>query len=163
MMTKKFCLMCLIAVFALLPCLVSVAPAAPLSTADQEKQIRELVHSAVKLIKAKGEAAFAELNVKNGPWHKGATAIFVTGETGMEMVNAAQPELVGKNLWNVKGADGKLTVQEQWKFVRAKGEGWLDSTWIKPGTDKSVPCRVFVQAVRIKDKSYMVGASYYLK
>jgi cytochrome c len=161
-MTKKFCLSCLIAVFALMSCLSSVSPAAPLA-ADREKLVKELVDSAVKLINSKGEAAFAELNVSNGPWHKGETAIFVNSETGVEMVNAAQPELVGKNLWNLKGPNGKLTVQEQWKLVKTKGKGWLDVMWVKPGTDKTVPCRVFVQGVKVKGKQFTVGAAYYLQ
>jgi cytochrome c len=163
MMTKKFCLMCLIAVFALMPCLASVSPAAPPVAADREKQVKELVSSAVKLINSKGEAAFAELNVKNGPWHKGETAIFVNSETGVEMVNAAQPELVGKNIWNLKGPNGKMTVQEQWKLVKSKGKGWVDGLWVKPGTNKTVPNRAFVQGVKIKGKQFMVGAAYYLQ
>jgi len=163
MLADKLCLLCWIAVFGLLPWLAAVSPAAPPAASVQEKQVKELVNSAVKLIKSRGEAAFAELNVKNGPWHKGETAIFVSSETGQEMVNAAQPELVGKNLWDFKNPDGRLIVQEQWKLVKTKGEGWIDGMWVKPGTDKVVPCRSFVQGVKIKGKSYMVGAAYYLK
>lgn len=162
-MTKKFCLLCLVAVFTLLPCLDSLSPVATAVAADQEKQVKELVKSAVKLIESKGEAAFAELSDKRGPWHKGATGIFVSSEAGLEVANAAQPELVGKNLWDFKGPDGKLIVQEQWKLVKTKGEGWIDGLWVKPGTDKAAPCRTFVQGVKIKDKAYMVGAAYYLK
>ena len=162
-MTKKFFLLCLLALFTLSPCLVSVSPVATAVAADQENQVKELVKSAVKLIKSKGEAAFAELSVKEGVWHKGETGIFVSSETGLEVANAAQPELVGKNLWDLKTPDGKLIVQEQWKLVKTKGEGWIDGLWVKPGTDRATTCRTFVQGVKIKDKAYMVGAAYYLK
>jgi cytochrome c len=150
---------------ALLACLAFLATAAvavpPPSSSAQEKQVKALVKSAAKLIKKKGEAAFAELNVKNGPWHKGATAIFVGDDKGLELVNAAAPELVGKNLWDFKDPDGKLVIQEEWKIIKAKGKGWLECKWAKPGTTQPVPCRSYVQGVKYKGKQYMVGAAYY--
>ncbi|MEE9912766.1 MAG: cache domain-containing protein [Deltaproteobacteria bacterium] len=163
MMMRKFCFSYVIAVVALLSLMASVSSAVPPAAADPEKQVRELVNAAARLIGSKGEAAIAELNVKNGPWHKGETAIFVSSETGVELVNAAQPEMVGKNLWNFKGPDGKQVIQEQWKLVRAKGEGWYDCLWVKPGTGKTAPCRSFVRGIKVKDKHYLVGAAYYLQ
>ncbi len=143
--------------------LTSAALAAAPEQANQEKQVRALVKSAVKLVKAKGEAAFAEFNVKNGPWHKGDTCIFVSDRKGVERANAASPELVGKNLWNHKDPDGRLVVQEQWKLVDTKGRGWIESKWAKPGTDKPLRCRSYVQGVKVKGQRYMVGAAYWLE
>ena len=134
---------------------------APAKYAAQEKQIKALVAKAAGLIKAKGDAALAEINVKNGPWHKGDTAVFVSDEKGGELANAATPELVGKSLWDYKDPDGKLVVQEEWKLVKAKGKGWVDCKWAKPGTDKPVPCRSYVRGVKVKGKLYLVGAAYY--
>lgn len=161
-MLAKSRLLCLLALTALLSCLFFSLPAAAVPIVeDQRLEIITMVKSAVKLIEAKGEAAFTELNVQNGPWHKGATAIFVSDEQGVELVNAAQPKMVGKNLWDYKDANGKLVVQEQWKLVKAKGEGWMDCQWVKPGTDKAVFCRSFLKMATHKGKRYLVGAAYY--
>lgn len=153
--SRTACLIIVAAALAL--CLAAHTPAA----AAQADEVKAMVKSAVKLIEAKGEPAFTELNAPNGPWRKGPTAIFVADEKGVEVVNAAEPEMVGKNLWDYKDANGKLLVQEQWKLVKAKGEGWIDGVWVKPGTDKPTPCRSFVQMAEVDGKLYLVGAAYY--
>ncbi|MBI4798271.1 MAG: cache domain-containing protein [Desulfarculus sp.] len=135
---------------------------APAKYAAQEKQIKALVAKAAGLIKAKGEAAMAEINAnKDGRWGKAPTGIFVSGADGLELANAVEPASVGKNLWGYKDPDGKLVVQEQWKLVKAKGKGWYEGKWAKPGTDKPVPCRSYVKGVKAKGKQYLVGAAYY--
>jgi signal transduction histidine kinase len=166
MMVKKLNALIVVALVFSLTCLASVAMAktpdkASAKYAAQEKQIKAMVAAAAKLIKAKGEAAFPAMNVKNGAWHKGDTAIFVSDEKGVELVNASAPEMLGKSLWDYKDPDGKLVVQEEWKLVKAKGKGWIDCKWAKPGTDQPVPCRSYVQGVKIKGKVYLVGAAYY--
>lgn len=165
-MLKKFNVIALALVFSL-TCLASVALAAkpakaPAKYAAQEKQIKALVAKAAGLIKAKGDAAMAEFNAnKDGRWGKAPTGIFVSDEKGLELANAVEPASVGKSLWNYKDPDGKLVVQEEWKLVKAKGKGWIDCKWAKPGTDKPVACRSFVQGVKVKGKHYLVGAAYY--
>lgn len=128
----------------------------------QEKDVEAMVNAAVRLIQAKGVAAFDELNTGGDAWVKGATSIFVADDSGKELVNPAQPELVGQSLWKHKGADGKLIIQEQWKLVKEKGQGWYSGTWQKPGTDTQASCRSFVKGVTVDDKEYLVGAAYYL-
>lgn len=135
---------------------------APAKHAAQEKEIKSLVAKAARLIKAKGDAALAEFNANPGNrWGKAPTGIFVSDEKGLELANAADPATVGKNLWGYQDPDGKLVVQEQWKLVKAKGKGWYEGKWAKPGTDKPVPCRSYVMGVKAKGKFYLVGAAYY--
>lgn len=166
-MRHKLSLIPLLAVLLSLTLLASAALAAkpakaPAKAAAQEKQIMAMVASGVKLIKAKGDAAMAEFNAnKDGRWGKAPTGIFVSGQDGKELANAVEPASVGKNLWNYKDPDGKLVVQEEWKLVKAKGKGWYDCKWAKPGTDKPVACRSYVTSVKVKGKQYLVGAAYY--
>lgn len=135
---------------------------APAKYAAQEKEIKALVAKAAGLIKAKGDGAMAEFNAnKDSRWGKAPTGIFVSDEKGVELANAVEPASVGKNLWGYKDPDGKLVVQEQWKLVKAKGKGWYEGKWAKPGTDKPVPCRSYVKGVKVKGKFYLVGAAYY--
>jgi signal transduction histidine kinase len=152
----------LLAVSFCLTCLAFVSPAAAApAAATQEKAVKALVNKAVKLIKAKGEAAFTEINAKDNPWRQGDTAVFVADAKGLEVANAAYPELVGKNLWDYQDPDGRLVVQEQWKLVKAKGKGWYECKWPKPGSDQAVRCRVYLQGVKAKGTRYMVGAAYF--
>ena len=151
---------------ALCVCLLGLSLAAPASAARKnpllERQAKTMSDSAIKLIKSKGEAAFFEMNQKDGPWFKGGVGIFVSDEKGVELVNPADPGLVGKNLWDYKDPDGKLVIQEQWKIVKAKGKGWLDCKWNKPGESQASRCRVYVRGVKTGGKNLMVGAFYYL-
>lgn len=143
-------------------CLFCFGPAAAASTEPaQAKMVEDMVNSAIRLIQTKGQAAFKELNAADGPWHKGATSIFVSDDKGLELVNPAQPELIGKNFWEYKDPQGKLLIQEQWDLVKARGEGWLDCTWIKPGTTRQARCRAFVKDVEAQGKRFLVGAAYY--
>lgn len=162
MFGKRLWLLLLAGLFCL-TCLVCVAPAAAAPDAAKDKEVKALVKKAVKRIKAKGQAAFAEINAKDGPWRKGDTAIFVADAKGMEVANAAYPELVGKNLWDHKDPDGKLVVQDQWKIVKTKGKGWYQCKWPKPGSDQATACRVYVEGVKVKGQRHLVGAAYFLE
>ncbi|MFZ5586922.1 MAG: cache domain-containing protein [Thermodesulfobacteriota bacterium] len=150
-----------LAVLFCLACLHCPAPAAAAGSAAQDKEVKALVKKAVKLVKAKGQAAFAEINAPGGPWRRGDTAIFVTDAKGLEVANAAYPELVGKNLWGHKDPDGRLVVQEQWKLVKAKGKGWYECKWPKPGSDQAVACRVYLEGVKVNGRRHLVGAGYF--
>lgn len=144
-----------------LSCLMSFSLAVA-EQASPDKEVEAMVLSAAKLIQKKGVAAFDELNAGGDAWVKGDTGIFVSDESGKELVNPVQPELVGQSLWKYKDADGKLIIQEQWKLVKEKGQGWYAGTWQKPGTEKQTNCRSFVKGVTVDGKEYLVGAAYYL-
>ena len=153
------------AIFALLLvaslcCTASLALASDADNSDQAKEVEAMVKAAAALIQQKGQDAFAELNAGGDAWHKGATGIFVSDGAGMELVNPAQPEIVGKNLKDIPGA--AKTFEEQWKLVQEKGQGWYEGTWQKPGTDKQTKCRSFVKGVEAGGIQYLVGAAYYL-
>lgn len=160
MLAKRASLL-LIMVWACLLCLAAAGPAAAAGTKAQDKAVKALVGKAAKLVQAKGEAAFAQINAPGNPWRQGDTAIFVSDTKGLEVANAAYPDLVGKNLWDHKDPDGRLVVQDQWKLVRAKGKGWYECKWPKPGSDQAALCRVYVTGVKVKGQRYLVGAGYF--
>lgn len=160
MLVKRSWLLTIL-LFACLFCLAAAAPASAAGTKAQDKAVKALVGKAAKFIQAKGKAAFTKINAPGNPWRQGDTAIFVSDTKGLEVANAAYPEMVGKNLWNYKDPDGRLVVQDQWKLVRAKGKGWYECKWPKPGSDQPTLCRVFVQGVKVKGQRYLVGAGYF--
>lgn len=152
---------------ALCACVLSLALAAPAPAAQKnpvkDKQAKAMTDAAVKLIKAKGEVAFAEMNQKDGPWNKNGVSVFVCDDKGLELVSAIAPEQVGKNFWDYKDDRGVLVTQEEWKLAKAKGKGWIETMWTKPGETKSSWCRVYVRELKTGGKHLLVGAFYYTK
>ena len=65
--------------------------------------------------------------------------------------------MVGKNLINVKGAGGKMVIQELIKTAK-NGEGWVDYKWSNPTTKKTADKTSFVK--KINDNLW-IGAGYY--
>nr|WP_315401761.1 cache domain-containing protein [uncultured Duganella sp.] len=53
---------------------------------------------------------------------------------GVSLANGANPKLVGKNLMDLKDADGKLIVRDRIDIAKKKGSGWQDYTWPDPTT-----------------------------
>jgi two-component system NarL family sensor kinase len=102
------------------------------------------------------------MNKKDGPWNKGGVSLFVCDDKGLELVSARDPEMVGKNFWDYKDDRGVLVTQEEWKLAKAKGKGWLNSMWNKPGETKSSLCRVYLTRLQTGGKDLLVGAYYYM-
>jgi len=63
--------------------------------------IEDLVNRAANLLHEQGEAAFALLRDRTGPFLFMNTYVFVEDPDGTELMNAAMPYLEGKNLIGV--------------------------------------------------------------
>ncbi len=79
---------------------------------EEAKQIVALVDKATALIESKGKDAFPEFNKKDSEWYKGETYIFVDDMNGTVLMLPTKPELEGKNLTDMKDANGKLWMRE---------------------------------------------------
>ena len=62
--------------------------------------------------------------------------VFVTSEKGTELVNPAFPDLEGRNIGELKDADGNYAVQDMFKLLKDKDAVWKEGMWPKPGTNK---------------------------
>lgn len=62
--------------------------------------------------------------------------ISVTDGVGKSVANSVNPRIVGKNVSDLKDADGKFFVKEGAEIVKAKGRGWIDFKWPDPVTKK---------------------------
>ena len=88
---------------------------------------------AAKLIKEKGmDAAFQELQNKDGKFVWKDTYVFVMDFTGTHLTHPLRPEVVGKNVIGFKDSNGKLVVKEFIEVAKTKGEGWVDYMYPKP-------------------------------
>ena len=148
--------------FLLMFCMVSTLHAST-PNQSQAQKVETMVREAVDLVKAKSESAFPEFRKKGSKWLGRDHYIFIFDEKGKELVNGGFPELEGKNLWNRKDTSGRYVIREEVSLVKAKGSGWIETFWPKPGQTKEIKCRVFLQGVTVGGKLLIVGAPLYME
>ena len=84
---------------------------------------------------------------------------FVYDYQGNSLMHPRQPELVGRNLWQMRDASGEPTIQRLLARARAGG-GLQRYTWAKPSSNKTAPKLGYV--IPIENWSWMLGTGIYL-
>ena len=127
------------------------------ATRGTPEQAKAMVEEAVAFYNANGqEKAFAEFGNPQGKFIKGDLYIFGLDLTGMTLAHGANPKLVGKSLYEVKDADGKLFMQEMIEVAKTKGKGWVEYKWSNPESKKIEPKASYI--IRVKDIFLGCGA-----
>lgn len=84
---------------------------------------------------------------------------FVYDLRGNNIMHPRQPELVGQNLWNMKDADGSLTIQKL--ISRAnEGGGFVRYQWVKPSSHNTAPKLGYV--IALPNWGWVLGTGIYL-
>jgi signal transduction histidine kinase len=123
--------------------------------------IVDVVDRAADLIAAEGPAAFDMLRDKTGPFLFMDTYVFVDNLTGVELVNAAQPSLEGKNMINEQDVHGKYVMREYLDAAVKNGSAWVDYYWYRPGDNAIAKKHTYVKLVQYGKETFVVGAGYY--
>lgn len=96
-----------------------------------------LVKLAVAYVKKNGRekalAAFNDQNTKQ--FHERGLYIFAIDKNGTSLANGALPKLVGKNLIDLKDADGKYVMKAMLETAQRDGKGWVDYRWPNPSSN----------------------------
>jgi signal transduction histidine kinase len=136
------------AVFTTLVMLTLSAGAAEKGTADEAVA---MVKKAGEFLKKNGkEKAFAEFNNPKGAFlHKDLYIFtFLANGDGIEQANGANVKLVGKNVTEMKDADGKFLIKDILALGMGKeGKGWVDYKWPNPSTGTIDAKRTYVERV----------------
>lgn len=128
--------------------------------ADDAADATAIVKKAVAYIKDNGkEKAFVEFNNPTGAFTKGELYVFVSDMQGKMLSHGANTKLIGKNLIDLKDADGKLFVKDYTELAKAKGSGWVDYKWVNPNTKNIDKKSTYVE----KTDDVIVGAGIYKK
>lgn len=124
------------------------AGAAEKGTADEAVA---MVKKAAEFMKKNGkEKALAEFNNPKGAFIHKDLYIFAFGASGdgVELANGANVKLVGKNVKEMKDADGKFLIKDILAVgMSADGKGWVDYKWPNPSTGQIDGKRTYVERV----------------
>ncbi|HEY9104031.1 methyl-accepting chemotaxis protein, partial [Chitinimonas sp.] len=85
---------------------------------------------------------------------------WINDMTPVMIMHPIKPELNGKNLSENKDPAGKHLFVEFVNVVKAKGEGFVDYLWPKPGADKPVPKISYVKG--FEPWGWIVGSGIYV-
>jgi len=118
------------------------------------------VKKAVAYVKTNGkEKAFAEFSNPSGQFIDRNLYIFVYDLNGVSLAigNGNAGKMVGKNLLEMRDADGVYLIKGLVEVAKAKGQGWFDYHWPNP-VSKAVEAKSsYVE--RVDD--YLIGAGIY--
>lgn len=121
-----------------------IAAASEKGTADEAMA---MVKKGIAFIKANGkEKAFAEFNDPKGTFVDRDLYVMCYDMLGTNKCHGSNPKLIGKNLLEIKDADGKFIVKS---FIETanKGKGWVDYKWPNATTKVVEPKSTYVEKV----------------
>jgi cytochrome c len=123
-------------------------------------EAKQMVQDALAYIKEVGpEKAFQDFSTPGGQWHNKDLYLFCYKLDGTNVCHGANTALIGKNLIDMKTADGQLLIRNFVTLVTTKGNGWVDYQWPHPQTKKTEAKRAFV--IKVPGYDYLIGAGIY--
>jgi signal transduction histidine kinase len=125
--------------------------------------IYDVVNHAAALIEQHGREAFGRLRDRTGPFVFMDTYVFVDSLDGMELVNAGQPTLEGRNLSDLRDLRGKAVVTEQIDIALRDGSAWLECFWYKPGGNAPARKLTYVRKVEAGEETFVIGSGLYME
>ena len=140
--------------------IVAVAVTAFGQKRGTETEAKQMVQDALAHIKDVGpEKAFQDFSTPGGKWHVKDIYLFCYNLDGTNVCHGANKALIGKNLIDMKTADGQLLIKNFVILVTTKGSGWVYYQWPHPETKKTEAKRAFV--ARIPGYDGLIGAGAY--
>ncbi|MDD3846404.1 MAG: methyl-accepting chemotaxis protein [Syntrophorhabdaceae bacterium] len=118
------------------------------STVTKEEVVL-FVEKAADYLKSSSDRkkVYMEMSDPHGRFVKGDLYIFVNTIEGITQAHGQNPKLVGKEMHELKDADGKFFIKEITDVAKTKGKGWVDYKWINPVTGKILEKTTYCQLV----------------
>ena len=159
---RKFS-MCALLLMGMAAATPSLAQLTPSSSKDQ---VIEYVHQGIAYMQAQGiERAFAEFNNTASPFNSKSTInpvgdlyMLVYKRDGFEPVHGKNPKIQGRNVLNMRDANGVFLIQNMINICWSKeGKGWTRYVWPHSVTLNNATKQTYVE--RFGD--YCVGSGIY--
>ncbi len=122
------------------------------------------VKEAATMITNKGQdAAFKEINNKEGKFVWKDTYVFVLDLEGTMLARAFRQQAIGQNWmkWQDKSNPPKQPIKEMCDLAKKKGEGWIEYMYPKPGGDYDATSKKISYIYRVPGQNLFVGAGIY--
>jgi len=105
-----------------------------------------MVKRVIDFMKANGkEKTIAEVNNVNGPFRDRDLYVTINNLDMVTLAHGANVKMQGKNLIDLKDADGKPFMRERLDIVKAKGKGWQDYKFVNPVTKQIEPKAMYFE------------------
>jgi len=125
--------------------------------------IEDVVNRAATLVEDRGREAFNQLRDRTGPFVFMDTYVFVQSPDGTELVNAALPNLEGRNIMDLRDAHGNAVIREQIATVMKEGRAWLEFYWFHPGDNTPARKLTYARKVQAGQEILIVGSGIYME
>jgi cytochrome c len=117
-----------------------------------------MVKKAMTYLKANGkEKTFAEVNNPKGQFTDRDMYVVVYDMNGKNLAHGANPRMVGKDLIDLKDADGKSFMKERIEIIKTKGKGWQDYKFVNPVSKNIESKSMYIE----KFEDMIVGCGIY--
>jgi signal transduction histidine kinase len=126
---------------------------------EAENAARQFVKKAGTHLRANGvQKACLDFADPNGGFIKGELYIFVQDAQNMKMIcHGTNPRMNGKDMLEMKDAEGKPFVKDMLELAKGKGSGWVDYRWVNPVSRNIELKSSYLERV----DGYVVGAGIY--
>ena len=105
-----------------------------------------MVKRVIDYMKANGkEKTIAEVNNVNGQFRDRDLYVTINSLDMVTLAHGANTKMQGKNLIDLKDADGKPFMRERQDIVKAKGKGWQDYKFVNPVTKQIEPKAMYFE------------------
>ncbi len=136
---------------------VGMVSAQERGTAEQAKA---MVEKGLAHIKTVGiDKAAEDFSTKDGKWHEKDLYVFLQKFDGNTIAHGGNKGLVGKNMIDLKDANGQAFIRSMIDTAKSKGSGWVDYMWTNPQSKKVEPKSTYV--VKVPDFDGLIGVGIY--
>jgi cytochrome c len=123
-------------------CAVSVGAAERVTAKEAEAMVKK----GVAYIKANPrEKAMADITNKSGPFVDRELYLTVYTPDGTALAHGANEKFVGKNMIDLRDADGKEHIRERMEMAKTKATFWQDFKFVNPVTKKMEPKQMYCE------------------
>ncbi len=158
---KRISLIFILAISLGLFFLINIAKSDEQASKDKEAMVQNLVDEAVNLINTQGQSGVETIADKNGKFNTKDSYVFVTSETGADLINPAFKEIEGMPLETYSETTSKDAQMIIVNAVKDKDTAWVEYLWPKPGEAKPSKKISYLEKIIINGKVRIVGAGFY--
>ena len=109
------------------------------------KEALAMVQKTISAMKKNGvEATITEINKRDGQYKDRDLYVVVYSIDGKNLAHV-NPRMVGKDMIELKDADGKYFIKERLEMAKTKGSGWQDYKFVNPESKQIEPKSMYIE------------------